>query len=230
MAADEDEEKHCYRIAKMPTFLEARRILRMPMLSTEQIAEAENEIAALEERLGLEPTDRDLDRRPEGSAFLCGSFGDPCSVCGDVSEVLCDFPIGHKETATHVGATCDRSLCERCAPTDERGRNFCVEHREHGPGMVLFSTAKPELAKPEHRPRLPKAPPANRRHRVLQETETENGTILAVLTDWTDQISARRQARDRAGLVVQSWDDFVSWHRSRWPLKRAPRGPRKPKT
>jgi len=44
---------------------------------------------------------------PDGSTmFVCGEGVEPCSVCGDVSVSLCDYPVGPRKT-------CDQPLCEK---------------------------------------------------------------------------------------------------------------------
>lgn len=50
---------------------------------------------------------------PDGThtgTILCGDLGPACHYCGDVSTLLCDFPIGDAK-----GSTCDRAMCDRCA-------------------------------------------------------------------------------------------------------------------
>jgi len=158
------------------------------------------------------------------SFFLCGRLGDPCVQCGDVSEVLCDFPIGEENR------WCDRPLCTRCAPTIEIDKNFCREHLAAGPNMLLFR--RPEVLpdpvemlrqRTVRRPRLPKRPPADRRWRVLQFNRALQPTDLGVaLTGWITEIEARAHAHQVRG-IVETWDQFVVAFRARWPLKRKPR-------
>ena len=47
--------------------------------------------------------------------FICGEAVKPCDVCGEISEYLCDYPVGK-------GKRCDLALCELCAI--EVGNNF----------------------------------------------------------------------------------------------------------
>lgn len=161
--------------------------------------------------------------------FLCGALGPPCIECGAVSTVLCDFPIGEE------ARTCDRPLCERCAPTVGHDKNFCPDHMAMGagPNMLLFKPPPPtreqlnELAKKAYKPRkhrLPNAPPADRRWRVLRDDGT--GVVYAV-TGWTTELEAKReQSRRGFAYFVESWDEYVAWHRKTYPLKRTPRRPR----
>ena len=94
---------------------------------------------------------------------------------------------------------------------------------ELGPGLLLFPQ-KPRLIdrpssvaeaiglKPRRR-RLPKAPPEHLRWRVL----SAEGTVL---TNWIPEITARVEAHDRgrgSGRIVETWDDFVAWHRKTYP-------------
>lgn len=48
-----------------------------------------------------------ISKQPDGSVmFMCGSGVEPCSVCGDLSVSLCDYPVGKRKT-------CDQLLCEK---------------------------------------------------------------------------------------------------------------------
>lgn len=157
------------------------------------------------------------------SFSLCGRLGDPCVECGDVAEVLCDFPLGE------LNRTCDKPLCPRCAPTIGLDKNFCREHAAAGAGPNMLLFRRPEVppdpvtdlrSRKERRPRLPKAPPIEQRWRVLQ------GSDGAALTAWTTEMEARRFAKrfaKRVGGRVETWDQFVSAFRARWPLKGKPR-------
>jgi hypothetical protein len=53
--------------------------------------------------------------------FLCGDLGPQCSACGDVSDVLCDFPVGD-------GKTCDRALCSACTEEVAPNVHYCAGH------------------------------------------------------------------------------------------------------
>lgn len=176
--------------------------------------------------------------------FICGRLGPPCSQCGGVSTALCDFPIGEEER------TCDRPLCERCAPTIGNDKNFCAEHTAMGAGenMLLFKrplrhdelVAETDAHKKRmlRKPRLPKAPPAERRHRVMRQEISGSTTQI---TGWMAEWSARKYAKElsiahnaktgHAGAYyVETWDEFVIWHRKTYPLKkRTPRRPRAPR-
>jgi hypothetical protein len=158
----------------------------------------------------------------EVTGFLCGKFGDPCIQCGDVSEVLCDYPLGEQ------GRTCDKPLCLRCAPEVGVDKNYCAEHNELGSGLLLFRRPPNagELSVDRQvgmdtlmnrKPRLPKAPPAGRRWRVV----SEGGVALG---PWEDEISARRdvdgQRTKGYAVEVQSWESFVRQWRQRYPLKK----------
>jgi hypothetical protein len=46
--------------------------------------------------------------------------GKPQSVCMDMSEFLCDWPID--------GKTCDRALCEAHAKQVGKNKHYCPEH------------------------------------------------------------------------------------------------------
>lgn len=194
-----DRERHCYRV-RMPSQAEAFRILgeEPPMA---RIVKGIHCDAASEE--------------PGPAAFLCGSLGPPCVHCGDVSEALCDFPLGE------VPRTCDRALCLACAPTIDTDKNYCHEHDEYGRKMLLFPTPTLRTAVPGPAPRrrakpLPKAPPQSHRWRVRQ------GHDGAVLTGWKTQIEARLHA-GRVGGYVETWDQFVALWRQLYPLKNPPR-------
>jgi hypothetical protein len=166
--------------------------------------------------------------RYEVTGHLCGALGPPCVQCGDVSEALCDFPLADGSR------TCDRPLCFRCAPTIGADKNYCAEHSE-GHGLLLFQRpARPdELAaqmdagraldrKLRKRPRLPKAPPAERRWRVFASHDGGPRQI----SGWITELEARRIASENATRFVESWDDFVTWHRRTYPLAPRRRRPR----
>jgi hypothetical protein len=197
-SAPAETQNRCYRIGHEPT-IPARRV------------EIDGEAVEIPERsFSVE------------SFFLCGRLGDTCVECGDVSEALCDFPIGEENR------TCDKPLCSRCAPEVGVDKNFCRKHLAAGagPNMLLFhrpevlpgpAEALAELgSRAERRPRRPKAPPAACRWRVLQ------GSDGAALTGWKSEFEARRFA-ERIGGTVETWDQFVRAFRARCPLKRKPR-------
>lgn len=56
-----------------------------------------------------------------GGGFLCGNLGPPCTKCGGVAGILCDFPVGD-------GKTCDRSLCKVCAHKVAPDTDYCTDH------------------------------------------------------------------------------------------------------
>lgn len=171
-------------------------------------------------------------------AFLCGRLGPPCVQCGGVSEVLCDFPIGDEQR------TCDRPLCMRCAPTVGADQNFCAEHMERGPGLLLFRRPKTRAeitaeARPlihHKKPRLPKAPPPDRRWRVLLYQQQRSGDFVRVgTTMWMTELAARRFLKEHGGTDfgdIEAWDEFVADFRKRYPLAKrkttrtTPRGDR----
>lgn len=155
--------------------------------------------------------------------FLCGQLGDPCIQCGEVSEVLCDFPVGHEER------TCDRPLCLTCAPEVGVDKNYCREHMELGPGLLLFKrpiactwVEAPEI-KPPRAKRLPKAPPPSRRWQVLKWDRGLLPSQLGLVElGWTTEANARAQAA-RTGGIVETWDQFVAAWRATYPLKKRPK-------
>lgn len=55
--------------------------------------------------------------------FMCSrSLKDPpCSDCGDVTDVICDYPVGDDKT-------CDRRLCGRCAHEVGPDLHYCHTH------------------------------------------------------------------------------------------------------
>jgi hypothetical protein len=58
--------------------------------------------------------------------FICGenfnlSNNEICAECGDLSESLCDFPVGD-------GKTCDRPLCAECAKEIAPNLDYCPWH------------------------------------------------------------------------------------------------------
>jgi hypothetical protein len=55
-----------------------------------------------------------------GRMFLCGDLGPQCG-CGDLADVLCDYPVGNDKT-------CDANLCSRCAPEIAPNINYCDGH------------------------------------------------------------------------------------------------------
>jgi hypothetical protein len=191
MSDDEDEPVHSYRV-RLPSYAEARRIR------------------------GLEPhvPDHPVDDTPIRT-ILHGAFGPPCVHCCGVSEALCDFPLGAE------GRTCDRALCLECAPTTGRDENYCREHAEHGPGMLLFQPRPPPpKAAPRRRAQpLPRKPPEPNRWRVLQG-RGDPDSYGAALTGWKPELDARRFAA-KVGGIVETWDEFVRAHRALYPL--APR-------
>ncbi len=148
-------EQHCYRV-KLPTFAEARRIRGMPAFTPEQLTERREFLASM--RMPDDGTDPMLNpSEHRAPAIMCGRFGPPCFHCGGVSESLCDFPLGEENR------TCDRSLCEECAPSVDADRNYCHDHDEHGRKMLLFRQPKRVVTEPGPAPRsrakpLPKMP------------------------------------------------------------------------
>lgn len=158
---------------------------------------------------------------PDGfKGFLCGNLGPACVQCGDVSDVLCDYPIPDENR------TCDRTLCRTCAPDVGVNKNYCSEHLELGPGLVLFrrpdrveekavvgEVGRQMLTK--RAKRLPKAPPDGQRWCVLKDD--------VQVTPWTDEVSAKRRAADLvlrgSRAEIFTWDQFVAAWRARYPLK-----------
>jgi hypothetical protein len=63
------------------------------------------------------------------TAIVCGSGprprAKPCK-CGARSTKLCDYPIGGRKT-------CDAPLCDRCAVSMGRNRDWCPDHSQERP-------------------------------------------------------------------------------------------------
>lgn len=58
--------------------------------------------------------------------FMCGDKMPqlaPCAECGDVADILCDYPVGD-------GVTCDRNLCPDCAVEVAPNLHYCKPHYE----------------------------------------------------------------------------------------------------
>jgi hypothetical protein len=93
-------DRNAYRDAVVKRFDQLRRVL------------------SLDEHIDI------LSRIPPGDAvaFIHGEYGDACRTCGDVSDVLCDFPVAD-------GKTCDAPLCERCTPESAPDVHYCPGHR-----------------------------------------------------------------------------------------------------
>ena len=53
--------------------------------------------------------------------LICGDLGDHCADCDDVSELLCDYPVGD-------GKTCDRSMCHSHAKEVAPEIHYCESH------------------------------------------------------------------------------------------------------
>lgn len=171
----------------------------------------------------------DMPDGTEIETFICGQLGPPCA-CGAVSTVLCDFPIGEEKR------TCDAPCCERCAPTIGHDKNFCPAHQAAGagPNMLLFKPKPRERTAAENsalvrvmmrKPRLPKAPPPERRWRVCRQ---ETSGTTCVIAGWMPQWAAYKYVKalaNPATYYVETWDQFVTWHRKTYPL--APRKPKK---
>jgi len=64
--------------------------------------------------------------------FICGDLGSPCAECNDVSEVLCDYPIGG-------GKTCDRSICHQHSNLVGEDMHYCKAH------FGIYKKENPEL-------------------------------------------------------------------------------------
>jgi hypothetical protein len=88
---------------------------------------------AASDRLGRMPTmdeiadelaargpDPHVEHRGYGM-FLCGDLGPQCTACGDVSNVLCDYPVGDEKT-------CDRALCSACTEEVAPDVHYCAGH------------------------------------------------------------------------------------------------------
>lgn len=58
---------------------------------------------------------------PDGRMFMCGNLGPHCAECADVSDYLCDYPVGRKKT-------CDRNLCEVHANEIAPNLHYCAAH------------------------------------------------------------------------------------------------------
>jgi hypothetical protein len=166
----------------------------------------------------------------EVTGALCGKLGPACAQCGAVSEVLCDFPIGEENR------TCDKPLCLDCAPEVGVNKNYCTEHNELGPGLLLFRrpkrpdelVAEAELNKkqlvtrPKKAKPIPKAPEPGWRWRVLYTSRQSWRYGEQVATAWMQEVHARESAARLFG-TVQTWDEFVIEWRKKHPLKRPPR-------
>lgn len=66
-----------------------------------------------------------------GIMWICGSGIEPCSVCGGLALVLCDYPVGSRKT-------CDQPLCPEHAIKQGaawQDIHFCPTH-------VLISSGK----------------------------------------------------------------------------------------
>lgn len=64
--------------------------------------------------------------------FICGPGVHACSVCGEMAEALCDYPVGPKQT-------CDQPLCElhRIKQGAEwQDIDFCPTHALVASGQV----------------------------------------------------------------------------------------------
>lgn len=86
------------------------------------------------------------------AAILCGDFGPPCIDCGNVSDALCDFPVGR-------GKTCDRAICTACSPDIQPNLNYCAPHRAEW--EKFRSEALPDVMFTAFGPRKP--PPKRRK-------------------------------------------------------------------
>ncbi len=87
---------------------------------------------ALEDRIGRMPTmdeiaaelatrtGQHVEHRAMGM-FVCGDLGPQCTGCGDVSDVLCDYPVGDDKT-------CDRGLCSSCTEEVAPDVHYCAGH------------------------------------------------------------------------------------------------------
>ena len=76
------------------------------------------------------------DGHPVG--FICGRLGPQCTVCGSVSDVLCDFPVGEDQS-------CDRKICENCATKVGPDTHYCRDHAEMWATYVCSCGALPFL-------------------------------------------------------------------------------------
>ena len=188
----EFDQRRAYRVT-LPSYAEARRMRGLDPIQP-----------------GSEMAVSDLNDPIH--VILHGALGEPCTICGGVPEAVCDFPLGDE------GRTCDRPLCLRCSPTVGADKNYCAEHAEHGPGMLLF-VPPPPPPPPSQQPtrRLPNKPPIDQRWCVMDEDGSLSG--------WMDQVSATRFAR-AYGRSVLTWDKFVALWREIYPLKKKPRKPR----
>lgn len=74
-----------------------------------------------------------MEKCSDGSTiFWCGSGIEPCSVCGDVSISLCDYPVGPRKT-------CDQPLCEKHSikqGAEWQDIHFCPTHTIIDKGMI----------------------------------------------------------------------------------------------
>jgi transcriptional regulator with XRE-family HTH domain len=52
--------------------------------------------------------------------IICGDGIQPCSFCGQVSEYLCDYPLG-------AGKTCSANICPQCRTHDGK-YDYCPQH------------------------------------------------------------------------------------------------------
>ncbi|WAW01210.1 hypothetical protein [Oxalobacter formigenes] len=67
-----------------------------------------------------------ITKRDGMTIFICGSElpqWEVCAECGDVADILCDYPVGD-------GLTCDRNLCADCAVEVAPNLHYCKPHFE----------------------------------------------------------------------------------------------------
>lgn len=57
------------------------------------------------------------------------NVGKPCAFCGGPGQYLCDYPLESAlERHDRPGATCDASLCGRCALNPRPNKHYCPNH------------------------------------------------------------------------------------------------------
>jgi predicted small metal-binding protein len=131
----------------------------LPDLSAAQRAELERAIREHADRHGLFKYDdliafvvewTEKHGREGKRAIMCGDLGPKCLDCGNVSDALCDFPVGRRKT-------CDRSICTHCSPDLQPNLNYCAAHREewerfrreHLPEVVTAQFGKRRVKPPK---------------------------------------------------------------------------------
>lgn len=71
------------------------------------------------------------------AAILCGPRRiAACAKCGEIATKECDFVVQRAHAGNHK--LCDKPLCDRCAVSVGKNKDYCPDHPMTGTQMALL--------------------------------------------------------------------------------------------